>query len=300
MARMLRRSHGQFALAFARCNSPVQRASLVATLRDSLAALDIHIAEVTLSGPDADIPAELAAAGTPSTNAGTPLFVYGLESLMPSDPLSDKPSEAQYRALAQLNERRGRYQTLARPLVFWVPEYALRLVAEVAGDFWGWRSGVFEFATEPEVLRGTYERELTLPFMEMTNLTRAEKEARIRVLNALLDDYEGDDSETRAARSNVFYRLGQMHKELGQYSQAESLYRASLKTYEELGDKRSVAMTLHSLALLRVQQERLAGAHELLSRSRDLLREIGLEKDAARVEETLRKIQSLLSEAKVS
>jgi len=377
MARMLRRSNGQFALAFARCNSPVQRASLVAILRDSLAALNIPIAEVTLSGPEADIPAELAAGAVP--NPGAPLFVYGLESLMPSDLLRDKPSQAQYRALAQLNERRGRYQTLARPLVFWVPEYALRLIAEVAGDFWAWRSGVFEFVAGKEAVRETYQREMALPYVGESNLTRAEKEVRIRVLTALLDDYEGNDAETRAARSNVLYRLGQMQAALGQYEQArrlyeaslkidkelgdrrgvavtqgslaylhrlrgdydqaealyraslktmeelgdrrevavtqgslaylhrlrgdydqaEALYRASLKTKEELGDRREVAVTLHNLALLRVQQARLTEALELLARSRDLLREIGLEKDATRVEETIREIQGRLSEAKV-
>src|SRR5262249_19088035 len=108
MARMLRRGTGAFVLAFARLNVPAMRTPLVAALRDVLAPFAVTINEVTLSGQDADIHAELTAA----PGQGNPLFVYGLESVMPStDP---------YRALGQLNERRGRYQQLARPVVFWV------------------------------------------------------------------------------------------------------------------------------------------------------------------------------------
>ncbi|MBI3762611.1 MAG: tetratricopeptide repeat protein [Chloroflexi bacterium] len=240
MARMLRRGRGTFVLAFARCNIPAQRERLVSTLRDVLAPLNVAISEVTLSGLQADIYAELTAV---STNAnGDPLFVYGLESVM--------PSEDPYRALAQLNERRGRYQGLARPLVFWVAEYVYRLIAEKAPDFWGWRSGVYEFVSEEGIARETYQREMAVPYMQMTGLALAEKEARIRLLMGLLDDYRGDDRETRSARSNVLLKLGQLHEELGDYEQAERLYRESLKTAEELGDRHGFAVTQGSLGHL--------------------------------------------------
>ncbi len=59
------------------------------------------------------------------------------------------PSIAPEWAQAQLNEGRGLYQDLGRPLVFWLPEDALRRVARGAPDFWAWRSGVYEFALQP-------------------------------------------------------------------------------------------------------------------------------------------------------
>lgn len=130
--------------------------------------------------------------------------MYGLENVMPStDP---------YRALGQLNERRGRYQQLTRPVVFWVPEYVLRLIATKAPDFWAWRSGVYEFAADRATVGEMYTREMAVPYHEMTNLTHTEKEARIRLLMALLDDYQGDDATTSAARSNVQYRLGEIYQ----------------------------------------------------------------------------------------
>jgi len=315
MARMLRRGTGTFVLAFARLNVPALRTQLVATLRDVLAPFAITIYETTLSGRDADIYAELAA--TPGQ--GHPLFVYGLESVMPStDP---------YRALGQLNERRGRYQQLARPVVFWVPEYVLRLIATKAPDFWAWRSGVYDFVADRATVGEMYTREMAVPYHEMMNLTHSEKEARIRLLMALLDDYQGDDVTTSAARSNVQYRLGEIYKELGQYAQAEQLYRQSLATAEALGDRhgvavtqralaelywlrgdyaqaeqlyhqslaaleaqgdrREVAVTLYNLALLCAEQARFAEAVELLTKSRDLFRQIGLEKDASEADASL-------------
>jgi len=309
MARMLRRGIGTFVLAFARLNVPASRTQLVATVRDVLAPFAITLYETTLSGKDADIYAELAAA----PGQGHPLFVYGLENVMSStDP---------YRALGQLNERRGRYQQLARPVVFWVPEYVLRLIATKAPDLWAWRSGVYEFAADRATVGEMYTREMAVPFHEMTNLTHDEKEVRIRLLMALLDDYHGDDATTSAARSNVQYKLGDIYGELGQYAQAEQLYRQSLAAKEALGDRRGVAVTQHALAnlsrlrgdyaqaeqlyhqslataealgdryglavtlynlaFLREEQERFAEAVELLTKSRDLFHQLGLEKNAS-------------------
>jgi len=279
------------------------------SVRDVLAPFAITLYETTLSGKDADIYAELAAA----PGQGHPLFVYGLENVMSStDP---------YRALGQLNERRGRYQQLARPVVFWVPEYVLRLIATKAPDLWAWRSGVYEFAADRATVGEMYTREMAVPFHEMTNLTHDEKEVRIRLLMALLDDYHGDDATTSAARSNVQYKLGDIYGELGQYAQAEQLYRQSLAAKEALGDRRGVAVTQHALAnlsrlrgdyaqaeqlyhqslataealgdryglavtlynlaFLREEQERFAEAVELLTKSRDLFHQLGLEKNAS-------------------
>jgi tetratricopeptide (TPR) repeat protein len=315
MARMLRRGTGTFVLAFARLNVPALRAQLVAIVRDVLAPFAITIYETTLSGRDADIYAELAAA----PGQGHPLFVYGLENVM--------PSTDSYRALGQLNERRGRYQQLGRPVVFWMPEYVLRLIATKAPDFWAWRSGVYEFAADRATVGEMYTREMAIPFHEMTSLTHTEKEARIRLLMALLDDYQGDDATTSAARSDVQYRLGEIYTGLGQYAQAEQLYHQSLATAEALGDRhgaaviqhalaglyqlrgdyaqaeelyrqslaakealgdrRGVAITLHNLALLCAEQARFAEAVELLTKSRDLFHQIGLEKDASIVDAAL-------------
>ena len=136
MTRMLRRSCGTFVLAFARLNIPAIRPELVAVVREMLAAETLTLTEVTLSGRDADILEELTAAPEP----GQPLFVYGLEHVL----ISTEP----YRAFGQLNEQRGRYQQLARPVVLWAPDHVLSLLATHAPDFWDWRSGVYAFGAE--------------------------------------------------------------------------------------------------------------------------------------------------------
>ncbi len=104
------------------------------------------------------------------------------------------------------------------------------------------------------------------------------------------------DKRGVAVTQNALGHLAQLR---GDYTQAETLFSASLKTADELGARQGIAATLYNLALLRVQQERLTEALELLASSRDLLREIGSAKDAETIEETIREIQSRLSEAKV-
>jgi hypothetical protein len=133
LVRMLRRAQGTFVLAFARCDSDELREGVVQALRDALAPAGVTIHEVKLTARIRDLPSVLDAQG----GDGDPLFVYDLEAAMPAI----APEWAQ----AQLNERRGLYQKLGRPLVFWLPEHTLRLVARGAPDFWAWRSGIYEF-----------------------------------------------------------------------------------------------------------------------------------------------------------
>lgn len=137
LARMLRRAQGSFALGFVRCNAVELRRLLVRTVEDMLLPTGMTIHEVELTARTRDLPGVLAA----QEGDGDPLFVYGLERAMPAI----APEWAQ----AQLNERRGLYQELGRPLIFWLPEDALRRVAKGAPDFWAWRSGVYEFAMLP-------------------------------------------------------------------------------------------------------------------------------------------------------
>nr|HID12533.1 hypothetical protein [Anaerolineae bacterium] len=186
LARMLRRGRGTFVLAFARCNVVPLREWLVEALRDALAPAGITIHETELTPETPDLPAALAAAG----GGGDPLFVYGLAGVMPSS----APEWAQ----AQLNERRGLYQKLGRPLVFWLEEYALRLLARGAPDFWAWRSGVYEFALPPAAREALLEREVRgVDWVTQWNLERAAREARLHLLRGLLDEYASEERGER-------------------------------------------------------------------------------------------------------
>ncbi len=237
LARMLRRGKGTFVLGFARCNSIPLRDALVARLKEALEPFGVNPIEVTLAAADVSaLPERVAAAASD----GQPLFVYSLDLAMPSaDP---EP------ALAQLNHRRARFGKIDSPIVLWMPEYALRLIAKRAPDFWSWNSGVYEFAPKEEIRAELYEREMGEPYQITTSLDRAEKEKRIHLLLGLLDDYEGDNPELARIRANVIYKIAQLQKSLGNYDEAARLYQRSLGTFMDLGDRRGVAMMQHGLA----------------------------------------------------
>ena len=54
--------------------------------------------------------------------------------------------------LRVLNMQRELWKVLDRPVVIWLPESCLQLIARHASDFWSWRSGVFELVM-PEMQR---------------------------------------------------------------------------------------------------------------------------------------------------
>ena len=173
---------------------------------------------------------------------GQPLFVYDLDEVMPS-----AHPEA---ALAQLNHRRAKFGHIDSPVIMWVPEYVMRLIAQHAPDFWSWRSGVYDFEPEAEISVPLYRREMDEPYHVMTSLDRADKEQRLHLLMGLLDDYEGDDSTLARVRSNVLFKMADLHEQLGNYDTAEGYYQQCLEIDRRLRDRRGVAVIQNGLAVL--------------------------------------------------
>ena len=263
LARMLRRGRGTFVLSFARCNVVPLRERLVRAVRDALASDGVTIYEVELRAETPDFQVALAAA----PGGGEPLFVYGMAQAM--------PSAAPERALEQLNERRSLYQKLGRPLVFWLPEYALRLVPQGAPDFWAWRSGVYEFTMPPTERVALMEREMGgIDWVAQWNLDRTARETRLHLLRGLLGEYTGETEEALRARAATLRKLADMEMTLVGYEAAESHQRAALRIYEELKDQRAAAATQSELAcllLLRGEYEEAEQLHRAALEARERL-----------------------------
>ena len=63
------------------------------------------------------------------------------------------PSEGPASTLDELNQLRDNFpKSVHGPFLIWLPDYALTGLAREAPDFWGWRSGVFEFYPELETV----------------------------------------------------------------------------------------------------------------------------------------------------
>jgi len=64
--------------------------------------------------------------------------------------------------------------------------------------------------------------------------------------------------------------------------------------FEQLGDRAGLALTLHNMGFVALAQGNLATALAHFTRSRDLYRAIGLEKEMAEEEEIIARVEGLL------
>lgn len=116
----LQRAKGEFALFFVESNVDTLRRELARSLATRLQPLPI---EVDLNVGDLKhIPLdELLAIRVQDVPNDAVIFLFGLEQLLPTQ------STERWRAtLQQLNWRRSFFSKLQRPLVIWLPQYALK------------------------------------------------------------------------------------------------------------------------------------------------------------------------------
>ncbi|HZH30564.1 MAG TPA: tetratricopeptide repeat protein [Pyrinomonadaceae bacterium] len=127
---------GRFALIFVVCNEVPLRRALTREVKENLSDQDLF--ELHLTGTEHSLLDKLLKVpGTPH-----PLFVYGLDNLLPS---SDKDKLRREETFQELQLRREQFHLLDRPLVLWMPEYVYTLIGQQAVDFWSWQSGTFFF-----------------------------------------------------------------------------------------------------------------------------------------------------------
>ncbi len=147
----LRNRKGGFGLLFAVCNDVHLRNELVRQIKKDLP--DQQPVEVRLDGTERSLLEKLLNAPGPPA----PLFVYGLENLLPS---SDEETEKIRResTLQELQLSREHFRKLARPLLLWMPEYAYTMIGQQAVDFWSWQSGAVFFTEMQEKKTGIFVR----------------------------------------------------------------------------------------------------------------------------------------------
>ena len=279
LAHALRLARG-FALFFVRCNVPFYRAEVVARLKRMLPR---PIVEVNLTDEPEVYPAIARAAETsphPSV-----IFIYGLEAHLPS---ADR--ERAFQTLRGLNWRRAAYQRLARPLVFWLPEYALGLVAREAPDFYDWNSGVFELAV-PEPVREAVLVEALVPEGEpFSSLPVEKKESRLRLLEGLWEEYGEEHPAEQQARLRLALQLGDLNDSLGRYEEARRWLTEAWRLADALGDRRSKAQALHNLGVLAQAQGDYPEARRRYEQSLRIAEQLG---DRAGMAQTLHRLGNL-------
>jgi tetratricopeptide (TPR) repeat protein len=178
LSRAVRNAESQFALIFAVCNDRREQRRIGGMIGSELARPPI---EVVVTGDEPTLLDTLSAA----PGAPRPLFVYGLEKLLPS---GDEGLRRREDTLHELQLRREQFRGLGRPLLLWLPEYAYTLIGQRAVDFWSWQSGGFFFTESRSFPRASggptspWRDASNLPTLDRRFVKRPEMEAALEVL----------------------------------------------------------------------------------------------------------------------
>lgn len=248
LVRALRRSRG-FSLYIALCNVPLFRADMVRQLKTMVGR---PIVEITLRR-ECD-PHEAVASARNEAPEDVILFIYGLEALLTS--VDEKGARE---VLSQLNWRRAAYRRLDRPLVFWLPEFAVPLLARNAPDFFDWNSGVYEFKV-PEVARLSMLTETLNQLPGFRSAEEGKTRERMALLKGLGDEYSGKTPAERLAHARIALQLSQMHEQLAEYQAASEAAAAALELFSALGDERGAASVMRQAANIDIRVARYGEA----------------------------------------
>jgi len=259
-----------FRVVFVKCNQPVQCRQMAARLKEMLRGeadiVDVHLKEPVSSLRRATLVSlEL---GKHEAQAKRAIQVFGFERSI--------PSEGPAPALDELNQSRENFpKSFSGPFLIWLPDYALTRLAREAPDFWGWRSGVFEFSPERKLM-DFVERSI-IQDVQGDRLSLEQKIERAKALDGLIGDYremQRGERENRAF-ADVLRRQGDLRGQLGEYDEARCVYEESLKISEEIGNKNGVAEALHKLGNLAYLTGEFDEARKLYEHSLKISEDLG-------------------------
>lgn len=238
LRRGLTRGDG-FALYVAVVKTPAQRNQLIKLLGEAMPAIQLNI--VTLRGDSTDILEEVQKQLDGKISG--PVMVTGLEDVLSSDTQS-------HPILNALNLRRTDWpQLVPQPVVFWLPEYLLPILARSAPDFLDWRSDTLHFPDiEPDQLQilqsATWGGGLD---------TRMPVEARLERIKELESRVAANEhNPDRVIRSTVTTWLNELGLHLmllGRNQEAIGCFRKALSIVCELGDKRGAGTVFGNLGI---------------------------------------------------
>ena len=244
LAREIRIAKG-FTLIFAVCNRAADRKARIAEFRAANSGLTIrefYLGEQTNSLLDilrSNLP-------DPPPDA---VFVYGMENW-----ISGNESPRSYPFVLNLNAGRNHFtEDCPCPLVLWMPEFMLRVLAEGAPDFSSIHSGVYRFSSSPNTKERIFMSEI-LGEMALFAFTPQEREGRLAELTELLGQMRGlpEENHNLKEQAAVLEQISLLYMVQGHKDKAGELANQTLKIREQvLGPNHpDTAKSLNTLAAL--------------------------------------------------
>ena len=254
---------GGFTLGFARVNHPKLRLRLVEAIRRRLPEKPIN--ELTLDPrSESGVVAQLEE--TLADERPSALFVHGLDAMFDL-------TERQSPAMDVLNLNRNYLgKRFPFPVVFWLPEFAMRELSRQAPDFWAWRLGTYYFVGEEgdaaETLRGLDEE-------PVSSVTLREKRGRREILEHVLAELQAAAQPDSRSLADACYLLGQANYYEDEKSAAGTYFEKALPLFRKLDDRRGEANAVLSLGDVALSQARYEQAAESYEQALPIYRQIG-------------------------
>lgn len=268
LARAIELAEG-FSLLLVRCNQASQRERLMKTVCDRLLNLNfqaIHFREPV----DHLLDALSERLSSPLPDA---VFVCGLEHSLRT--LADVDTAP---LIANLNASRNSFsQVIPRPLVLWIPEYALTAIMQGAPDFFSIRSGTYFFAANPaEVERSAY-RLAAGDEWEAESLSLSEKQDRITAIETLLADYESLPNDQRNYQAEILLRqrLGSLFLLQGNYDLAWKHFETALACAERVDNRAAIGILSLNLGNTLAERGKYELALQHYQRTLEIAGELG-------------------------
>jgi len=268
MKRTLTRADNTFALFFVLVNLPETRKHIAKQLIKQLhrRVVEISVSQEALQDTtlDAWLLPQLKDAPEESV-----VFLHNLQEILPTE------KKALRHYLQQLNYRRSSLAAIQRPLVIWLPRYAIDKLAEFAADFYDWYSNVYEFIPSAEDVDQITSRFVTE--FESKNvhpaerMSSTEKQKWLHTLTALLDE----NPDQNKFRAKLLDSLGRLHQAIGNLDNALEHYEQSLSIQQEIGDKAGEGSTLNNISQIFKARGDYDTALKYLKQSLDIRQEIG-------------------------
>lgn len=221
--RMLEISEGTFSFSVAVCNNPSLRNYLIKKLREEYSSIKV----VEIKRNVTDIFDFVSKNITSKKSDG--VFVIGIEAIVSSD-------EKEQNALQSLNATREAWKSrFSCPVVFWVAEYAAKLLSIHARDLWSWLSHSFEFVSEQATASAGMTDTFSGDILSAGRLDADEKRFRIAELEQRITD-AGDPPKARFIQHilNWLNELSYIYFAIGDLDKAEQILKKSLEMVKKL------------------------------------------------------------------
>uniref|UniRef100_UPI0039C6A069 tetratricopeptide repeat protein n=1 Tax=Nodularia chucula TaxID=3093667 RepID=UPI0039C6A069 len=145
--------------------------------------------------------------------------------------------------LINLNQQRERFRDNFKIcFVFLLPQFAIKYFIQRAPDFFDWRSGLFEFPIDPEILEQESLRySLAEDYEKLLHLTPEQRNQQILEIQGLI----AEEHQTPKRQYDLLIKLGRLQSAGQDYKQALASYDKALEFKPDNHDawnKRGIAL----------------------------------------------------------